>query len=285
MLEKKSRESNLTYNKIEKAIKFMEKNKTDNISLKDIARYINMSEYHFHRLFTVWVGTTPDRFFRYIKKEYLLNQLKAYSIFETTYRGGLSNPSRMFDLLVTYEALTPGEFKQKGENVTIFFGFHDTPFGNCYLAVTGRGILELTFVAGKNNIYLNSIQKDFPLATIVEKKTLTSQYINTIFTTTKKNHSKPLHLLLRGTNFQIKVWEALLKLPFGALTSYYDIAKFIGNPYAFRAVGKAIGSNPIAYLIPCHRVIEKVGNTGNYRWGIFRKKAMLGWEMALTSKS
>jgi len=278
-------ESLNTFNKIEKAIIFIEENKTENLDLRDIAQHVNLSEYHFHRLFTQWVGTTPDRFFRYIKKEYIINELNKFSLLDLTFQAGLSNPSRLFDLFITYEALTPAQYKQKGKNVIIYYGFHETPFGTCFLALTEKGILDLRFTKKKENGDLQALEQEFPLARFEKRDDLIEKSVNLIFNPLQRDKKKAFHLLIRSTNFQIKVWEALLKLPFGCLTTYSKIANYIGRPSASRAVGQALAKNPIAYLIPCHRVIEKIGNTGNYRWGIYRKKAMIGWEMALTSKN
>ena len=266
------------YQKIEKAIVFIAKNKTKKIVTKDIAAHLHMSEFHFHRLFTRWAGTTPDRFFKYLKKKYIISKLENHSFTQLTYQAGLSNPSGMHDLFITYEALTPGEYKQKGKKVSVSYGFHHTPFGTCFLALTGKGILELQFVKEQDKRCVALLQERYCNAGIMENKKKTKSVIEKIFTINKTQKEKPFHLLLQGTNFQLKVWEALLHIPFGCITSYEKIAEYIGNPSAFRAVGNAIAKNNIAYLIPCHRVINKIGKIGNYRWGKQRKKIMLGRE-------
>lgn len=269
------------YQKIEKASIFIEQNKTKKIVTKDIAAHLHMSEFHFHRLFTGWAGTTPDRFFKYLKKEYIISELENHSLTQLTYHAGLSIPSRLHDLFITYEALTPGEYKQKGKNVSISYGFHHTPFGTCFLALTGKGILELQFVKEQDKRCVALLQERYCNAGIMENEKKTKTVIEKIFAINKTQKEKPFHLLLQGTNFQIKVWEALLHIPFGCITSYEKIAEYIGNPLSLRAVGNAIAKNNIAYLIPCHRVVNKIGKIGNYRWGKQRKKNILGREFAL----
>lgn len=270
------------YQQIEKAIQYSDAHKDESVRLKDIADHVHLSEFHFHRLFTDWVGTTPDRFFRYIKKEYIKSILEHSTLFEASYESGLSNPSRMHDLFVTFEAMTPGEYKQQGKGLSIQYGFNESPFGQCFLATTAKGILEMRFL-DRNDDPLIQLKDEFRFAAFQEDTKRVRKIVGSIFHPQNLNHGKPFHLLLRGTNFQIKVWEALLKLPHGSVASYQDIAQYLGKPTASRAVGQAVGRNHIAYLIPCHRVIERIGNTGNYRWGIYRKKAMLGWEMAMAS--
>ncbi len=271
-------QQHIDYQRIEQAIRFIEDNFQRQPSLKEIAEEVNLSEFHFDRMFTKWAGTSPQRFMRFLSKEYakdVLTQTK--DLLDTTVQMGLSSSSRLHDLFVTFEAITPAEFKRKGEGLRISYGTHETPFGYAFIAVTTRGILELTFLSEHEAIdELISLKNTFPRAEFIENQEDTSVFINQIFVET--DHKSPLTLLVRGTNFQIKVWEALLKIPSGKLACYEDIAKLIEQPTAQRAVGTAIGSNHIAYLIPCHRVIQKVGTTGNYRWGEYRKKAILGWE-------
>ena len=270
----------IDYQRIEQAIRFIENNFQRHPPLKEIAEAVNLSEFHFDRMFTKWAGTSPQRFMRFLSKEYaknLLNETK--NLLDTTVEMGFSSSSRLHDLFVTYEAMTPAEYKRKGEGLIINFGTHETPFGYAFIATTSRGILELTFLSeGESINELVRLKSEFPRAEFTENQEVTSIFISQIFI--ESDGQKPLTMLLRGTNFQIKVWEALLKIPSGRLACYEDIAKLIDKPTAQRAVGSAIGANNIAYLIPCHRVIQKVGTTGNYRWGAYRKKAILGWEGA-----
>jgi AraC family transcriptional regulator, regulatory protein of adaptative response / methylated-DNA-[protein]-cysteine methyltransferase len=271
-------QQHIDYQRIEQAIRFIEDNFQRQPSLKEIAEEVNLSEFHFDRMFTKWAGTSPQRFMRFLSKEYakdVLTQTK--DLLDTTVQMGLSSSSRLHDLFVTFEAITPAEFKRKGEGLTILYGTHETPFGNAFIAITTRGILALTFLSeGESVDELISLKNTFPKAEFIENQEDTLIFINQVFI--ESDNKIPLTLLVRGTNFQIKVWEALLKIPSGKLACYEDIAKLIEQPTAQRAVGTAIGSNHIAYLIPCHRVIQKVGTTGNYRWGEYRKKAILGWE-------
>ena len=275
-----STQQHIDYQRIEQAIKFIEANFQRQPTLKEIAEAVNLSEFHFDRMFTKWAGTSPQRFMRFLSKEYaknVLNQTK--DLLDTTVEMGFSSSSRLHDLFVTYEAMTPAEYKRKGESLTIQYGTHETPFGHTFIATTSRGILELTFLQDEEPIEeLIRLKNEFSKAEFIENQKVTSFFIHQIFA--KSVGNKPLTMLLRGTNFQIKVWEALLKIPSGRLVCYEDIAKLIDKPTAQRAVGSAIGANNIAYLIPCHRVIQKIGTTGNYRWGEYRKKAILGWEGA-----
>ncbi|MCU0471218.1 MAG: methylated-DNA--[protein]-cysteine S-methyltransferase, partial [Arcicella sp.] len=245
-----------------------------------IAEAVNLSSFHFDRMFTRWAGTSPQRFMRFLTKEYAKEVLtETKDLLDTTVLMGLSSSSRLHDLFVTYEAMTPAEYKRQGDGLSINYGVHETPFGYAFIATTARGILALTFLAENEEIdELIRLKNEFLKADFTENQEETGVFINQIFV--ENTASKPLNLLLRGTNFQIKVWEALLKIPTGKLACYEDIAHLIDKPTAQRAVGTAIGANHIAYLIPCHRVIQKVGTTGNYRWGTYRKKAILAWEGA-----
>lgn len=273
-------QQHIDYQRIENAIQFIENNFKRQPSLKEIAEAVNLSEFHFDRMFSKWAGTSPQRFMRFLSKEYAKNVLnETKDLLDTTVEMGFSSSSRLHNLFVTYEAMTPAEYKRKGEGLTIQYGTHETPFGHAFIATTSRGILELSFLPNEEfSGELIRLKNEFLKAQFVESFDDTLIFINQIFI--ESADKKPLTALLRGTNFQIKVWEALLKIPSGRLACYEDIAKLIDKPTAQRAVGSAIGANNIAYLIPCHRVIQKVGTTGNYRWGEYRKKAILGWEGA-----
>ncbi len=275
------------YRRVEKAILFLEKNFHDQPDLKEIARVVNLSEYHFQRLFRRWAGISPKKFLEFMTIEYAKKVLdESRSLLDASLDAGLSSPGRLHDLFITIEAITPGEFKKRGEGLVIRYGFHPTPFGECMLAITERGICGLSFItAGGRSGAVNDLKKTWKNAAFFEDHLSTGPFIGRIFTGFQDQKVSPLKLLVQGTNFQIKVWEALLKIPRGFMVSYEYIASSIGNPEALRAVGSAVGRNPVCYIIPCHRVIRKIGLIGDYGWGKARKKAMLGWEAAKWTKS
>ena len=270
------------YTRIEQVIYYLEKNATHQPGLSEIAEHIHLSEYHLQRLFTRWVGVSPKRFLQFITKEHAKQLLaKSTSIMETAYQVGLSSPGRLHDLFITWEAVTPGEFKSRGDGLIINYGFHPTPFGEILLGSTDRGICNLSFVMPSGRLEaLETLQEAWPLASLVEKPNLTQSMIEQIFPPSTQYAAQPLHLYLNGSNFQLKVWEALLLIPSGNMVSYRDIASYLGEPNASRAVGNALARNPVAVLIPCHRVIQSLGEFGNYHYGKERKIALLGWEMA-----
>ncbi len=271
----------MDYLRVEQAILFLEKNFRSQPDLKEIAGSVGLSEYHFQRLFTRWAGISPKRFLQFLAVNYAKQLLgEAKSVLDVTYETGLSSPGRLHDLFVTHEAVTPGEFKQNGAGLSIAYGLHPTPFGECLLAVTERGICGLSFVPDQNrDKALVSLKSHWPQARFYADAARTQPLAEQIFSIdTQQDGEPPLNLYLKGTNFQIKVWQALLKIPPGMVVSYNDVAVRIGQPGAGRAVGRATAQNPIGFLIPCHRVIRKVGQFGDYRWGSARKKAILGWE-------
>lgn len=270
------------YDSVEQALRFLEQHVEEQPNLKEVAESVHLSEFHFQKLFTRWVGISPKRFLQYLTKERAKTMLaSSRNLLDTAYSVGLSGPGRLHDLFVACEAVTPGEFKRQGEDLTIHYGFHPSPFGECLLANTGRGVCNLIFVMdGDREAAYQSLSHAWSLAKLVEDREKTQPYIRKIFNRLSGNRSEPLNLYLRGTNFQIKVWEALLRIPAGSVVTYQDIALAIGMPRAARAVGNAVGQNPIPVLIPCHRVIRKDGNFGNYGYGKARKKALLGWEQA-----
>jgi len=272
----------IDYERVEKAITFIEKNFHAQPSLKEISDQIGLSEFHFQRLFSRWVGISPKRFLQFLTKEYAKKLLqRSKNILDVTYEAGLSSPGRLHDLFVTCEAVTPGEFKSKGEGIAITYGFHPSPFGECLLATTGRGICGLYFAKnGDRRRVLEEFKLNWKNADLVEDPDASPVPVGRIFNPSLMPESLPLHLILSGTNFQIKVWEALVNIPFGSVVSYEDVAVQIGLPTAARAVGNAVGKNPISFIIPCHRVIRKTADFGNYGGGTARKKAILGWEAA-----
>ncbi|MBE3038471.1 MAG: methylated-DNA--[protein]-cysteine S-methyltransferase [Chloroflexi bacterium] len=265
------------YRRVEQAIRFLEDNARRQPDLTEVAAHVGLSEYHFQRLFTRWAGISPKRFLQFLTKENVKALLSRTSVLSAAYEAGLSGPGRLYDLLVQCEAVTPGEYRMKGAGVDIAYGFHPTPFGECLLALTGRGICFLAFVDGERQYALQQLRFDWANANLREDPSRTHLVVGQIFAP-RPGASIALHL--RGTNFQIKVWEALLRLPPGAATSYEALAEQVCSVKAARAVGNAVARNPLAYLIPCHRVLQKAGGFGNYRYGPARKQAILGWEMA-----
>ena len=270
------------YERIEKSIKFLEDNFSAQPGLKEIAAHIGLSEFHFQRLFSRWVGISPKRFLQFLTKEYAKHLLEeSANLLDVTYESGLSSPGRLHDLFVNCEAVTPGEYKNKGEGLTIRYGFYPSPFGECLLATTERGICGFFFVKNRDRKDpLTELRYFWQEADIVEDPGVSQDLIDRIFNPAFVGTDAPLHLILNGTNFQIKVWEALIKIPFGTVVSYEDVAIQAGVPGATRAVGSAVGKNPISFIIPCHRVIRKTADFGNYGGGKARKKAILGWEAA-----
>jgi AraC family transcriptional regulator of adaptative response/methylated-DNA-[protein]-cysteine methyltransferase len=270
------------YQTVEKAIMYLENHVEEQPNLKDVAESVYLSEYHFQRLFTRWVGISPKRFLQYLTKERAKEMLEeSGSVLEAAYAAGLSSPGRLHDLFVNCEAVTPGDYKSQGEDLEIAYGFHASPFGECLVALTDRGICDLIFVSeGNQEEALKALKRRWARSALQEDPERTGPVAAQVFDRLTAGEAKPLSLHLRGTNFQIKVWEALLNIPSGTVVSYEDIAVSIGMPTAARAVSNAVARNPIPVIIPCHRVIRKAGAFGGYRWGTARKKALLGWEAA-----
>ena len=271
------------YRRIEQAIQYLEAHYQRQPDLNEIAENIGLSEYHFQRLFTRWVGISPKRFLQFLTKEGAKDLLQRSSnVMDAAYSVGLSGPGRLHDLLVQTEAVTPGEYKARGAGLTIRYGFHPTPFGECLLGLTERGICHLGFTQTGREAALANLLADWKNARLMEDAAATGALIAPIFSL--QRNPTPIALFLTGTNFQLKVWEALLRIPAGGICTYEGLAAEIGRPTAIRAAGTAVGRNPIAVLIPCHRVIHKTGKLGNYRYGSARKKALLGWEAGQTEQ-
>jgi AraC family transcriptional regulator, regulatory protein of adaptative response / methylated-DNA-[protein]-cysteine methyltransferase len=271
------------YRLVERAIRFIELNALRQPSLAEIAAAVGLSEFHFQRLFSRWVGISPKRFLQFLTKEHARKLLEeSHDVLSVTYDAGLSSPGRLHELFVTCEAVTPGEIKVRGEGLSIQYGFHSSPFGRCLLALTERGICGLSFVQeeGGEEKLVESLRARWQGARITLKPESVASVADRLFAFPAAHDPAPLHLFVRGTNFQIQVWQALLRIPFGKVVTYADVARHIGSPQASRAVGNAVGSNPIPFLIPCHRVIKALGEFGNYGEGPQRKKAILGWEAA-----
>jgi len=268
--------------RIRKAIKFIEGNFKSQPTLDQIAESVHLSKYHFDRVFKRWAGVSPIQFLQFMTLDYTKQKLtESRSLLETSLDAGLSGSSRLHDLFVTFEAMTPGEFKKQGGGLEIAYGFTHSPFGKCLLALTERGICHLGFVEeDKQPEALEHLFQAWPGAVFNENPEPVRSIVKRLFRLDELKGSSPFNLHLKGTNFQISVWKALLGIPEGWVVSYQDIASYIGHPTAFRAVANAIAINPVAYLIPCHRVIAKSGKVNQYRWGSERKKALIGWEAA-----
>ena len=275
------------YQRIEKAIRFLEGNFKSQPPLEQISESVNLSKYHFNRIFKRWAGISPIQFLQFLTLEFAkLKLADSRSLLDASLDAGLSGPSRLHDLFVTFEAMTPGEFKKMGKGLKITYGYSFTPFGECLLAITERGICHLGFVDdGKRSEAFHELQQAWPGAMFIEDQIRIIPIANNIFNFDHPIDSRPFHLHLKGTNFQVNVWRALLTIPVGRVVSYQNVASYIGRPKAFRAVANAIAVNPVAFLIPCHRVIAKSGKIHQYRWGSSRKKAMIGWEEKKGKKS
>lgn len=279
-------ENHINYQRIEQAIQYLEKNFQRQPELDEVAENVHLSPFHFQRIFTEWAGISPKRFLQFLTVDFLKDKLaQSRNIVEAAEAAGLSSQSRVYDLFTTLEAVTPQEYKQHGSGIGVSYGFHATPFGLCLIGVTERGICWLSFLAADEDPRraLEEMKLHWHNSVFREDGSLTSAFVQQIFP--EKPTDKKLHLLVKGTNFQVKVWEALLRIPMGEVTTYQDIARTIQNPRALQAVGSAVGSNHIAYLIPCHRVIRKDGVLGEYRWTPSRKKSMIGWEMSHTEEA
>lgn len=271
------------YYRIEQAIGYLTERFKEQPDLDDIARKVYMSPFHFQRMFTDWVGISPKKFLQYLTLDYLKTQIKhTGNMVEAADLVGLSSQSRVHDLFVKIEGMSPQQYKTAGKDLEIFYGYHASPFGLCFIAVAEKGVCALKFIdEEKSRDEYELFARQWPLAHLIHKPASTQVYIKKIFQPMESNES--LSLLVRGTAFQIKVWEALVNIPFGSLTSFQQVADTIGHPGSARAVGSAVGANTILYLIPCHRVISRDGTMGHYHYGKVRKMAMIGWESALVN--
>ena len=268
------------YDRIAEAIHYLKNNFKSQPHLDEVAEKMHLSPYHFQRLFTEWAGVSPKQFLQYVSVEHAKQILKnkQATLFDAAYETGLSGTGRLHDLFVKIEGMTPGEFKGEGEHLVINYDFAQTPFGNILIASTTKGICSLIFEEDEAN-GLKKLKANFPKAQFQQAADAMQQNALHVFTSNDQAPDK-VKLHLKGTDFQLKVWQALLKIPLGKLSTYGAIAADIQQPKASRAVGTAVGSNPIAYIIPCHRVIQSSGVLGNYMWGATRKLAIVGWECA-----
>lgn len=284
------------YTLIADALRYLEVNFKDQPDLQRLSAEMGMDKFRLQRLFTRWAGVSPKRFLQFLTVEHAKERLRdSEPVLAAAFASGLSGPARLHDLFVHTEGVTPGEFKRAGASLTIRYGFHETPFGTALVGLTDRGLCHLSFVdAGRSadsgtqdpmrdgrEVTLAALEENWAGAAVREAFRETEPVARKIFSDVGRTPpSAPLTLFLKGTNFQIKVWNALLRLPQGTVTTYGRLAGYLGSPGAARAVGSAVAKNSIAYLIPCHRVIREMGAFGQYRWGAERKQAMLGWEAA-----
>ncbi|MCV9929881.1 methylated-DNA--[protein]-cysteine S-methyltransferase [Flavobacterium sp. LS1R49] len=272
-------QENINYNRIADAIDYIKANFKEQPNLDEVAEKVHLSPFHFQRLFTEWAGTSPKKFLQYISVEHakkILKENNQVTLFDAAYDTGLSGTSRLHDLFVNIEGMTPAEYKNGGKNLEINFSFAESPFGNIIVASTSKGVCYMAFAEDEKTGF-HHLQHKFPNATFSRKLDLVQQNALFIFQNDWSKLSE-IKLHLKGTDFQLKVWETLLKIPMGQLSTYGSIAQQIEKPNASRAVGTAIGSNPVAFLIPCHRVIQSSGTFGGYMWGNTRKTAIIGWE-------
>lgn len=271
------------YIRIAEAIDYIKENFKTQPTLDEVAEKVHMSPFHFQRLFKEWAGVTPKKFLQYISVEHAKQLLKTTTstVFDTAFETGLSGSGRLHDLFVKIEGMTPGEYKNGGEKLYINYSYAETHFGSMIVAATAKGVCYMAFFE-EEQIAFQILKNHFPNASFHQKVDIAQQNALFIF---QKDWSKlrQIKLHLKGTVFQLKVWETLLKIPMGQLSTYGKIAESINNPKASRAVGTAIGSNPVAFLIPCHRVIQASGNFGDYMWGNTRKTAIIGWENAFVA--
>ena len=271
------------YDHVREAIAFLTRHWIEQPSLEQLAEHLGLSPAHCQRLFKRWCGLSPKEFVQAITVDHaraLLNG--SASVLEAAYEVGLSGAGRLHDLFVSHEAMTPGEFKVRGEGLQISYGFHDSPFGDALVMATERGVAGLAFVDEEKGQTradaLADMTRRWPRAAYVEAPWKTATHARQIFEPQAWKREQPVRLVLIGSDFDVRVWETLLKIPMGRAVSYADIARHLGQPNASRAVGSAVGRNPISFVVPCHRVLRGDGNLGGYHWGLTRKRALIGWE-------
>jgi len=268
------------FERIAMAIEYISNHFREQPDLDKVAEKVNLSPFHFQRLFTEWAGVSPKKFVQYMSISYAKEILRENTLLDVAYETGLSGSGRLHDLFISIEGMTPGEYKNGGENLLIRYSYDDSPFGKILIASTSKGICYMAFEINEDSA-LQELHSLFPNAGFIHQSDILHQIaLSFVKNYDRKDNKIKLHL--KGTPFQLKVWEALLKIPPGKLTSYGTIARNINHPGASRAVGSAIGDNPVALLIPCHRVIQQSGIFGQYHWGATRKKAIIAWEAART---
>ncbi len=270
-------EQSINYKRIERAIKYLSENYKEQPSLEEVAEYVGMSKFHFQRIFSEWAGVTPKQFIEHLTVEALKEELvKTNNLITASQNVGLSTQSRAYDLMVKIEAMTPGEYKAQGKDLEINYGVVATPFGEAFIALTERGVCSFEFVDDDFQEVLQSVMDRWTRATFIRNDAAACEVTERMF----GNDRGEVKLLLKGTQFQIKVWRALLAIPSGRVTSYSQLAELIDMPSAVRAVASAVAKNPVGLIIPCHRVIRREGIVGEYHWRSERKRSIIGWEIA-----
>ena len=278
-----NRENNLNYKRIETAISYIKSHFKEQPSLDEVAKQVHLSSFHFQKVFKEWAGISPKKFLQYVSTSYAKKLLKEQNttLAKASFETGLSGSSRLHDLFVNMEGMTPAEYKNEGKHLVINYQYADSPFGNLLVGSTAKGVCHMAFFEDQEKAF-HILENKFPKAEFHQRMDENQQNALEVFSKDRQQLTE-IKLHLRGTSFQLKVWEALLQIPPGGISTYGRIAQHINNPKATRAVGTAIGQNPIAYLIPCHRVIRSSGDFGGYHWGTNRKTAMIGWEAAQMS--
>ncbi len=268
------------YERVRRIIAYISERWREQPSLDDIAAHVGLSTTHVHHLFRRWAGLSPKAFLQAITLDNAKALLaQSASVLDATYEVGLSGPARLHDLFVTHEAMTPGHYKAGGAGLTLSYGYHPSPFGEAILVATDRGLAGIGFVDdGDRAAALADMRRRWPKADYREDEAATAPLARRVFDPTRWQAEQPLRVVLIGTDFEVRVWQTLLKIPLGRATTYSDVAHRIGKPSACRAVGAAVGKNPISFVVPCHRVLGRSGALTGYHWGLTRKQAILGWE-------
>ena len=273
------------YATVREVISFLSENWRDQPPLEDIAGHVGMEPTRLHKLFSRWAGLSPKAFLQAITLDNARAMLEdSATVLDTAYEVGLSGPSRLHDLFVTHEAVTPGDYRSRGEGLTVRYGFHPSPFGTALIMATERGLAGLGFAdRGEEAAALEDMRRRWPRATCMEDSAFTAPLAARVFDPAKWTPETPLRVVMIGTDFEIRVWESLLRIPFGRAATYSDIARHLERPKAARAVGAAVGRNPISFVVPCHRVLGRSGGLTGYHWGLTRKRAILGWEAGISA--
>lgn len=271
------------YDLVRRAVRFLSETLEEQPELDRLARHLGLSPAHCQKLFKRWCGLSPKEFVQALTLDSARTLLEgSATVLDAAHEVGLSGGSRLHDLFVDFEAMTPGDFKRRGAGIDMWYGFHDTPFGEALLLMTARGVSGLAFVnedAGQSRAdALADMTRRWPMARYTEAPERTAPVVARIFDPAAWQPEQPVRLVMIGTDFEVRVWEALLRIPMGRAVSYTDIARHIGKPSASRAVGSAVGRNPISFVVPCHRVLRGDGSLGGYHWGLTRKRALIGWE-------
>lgn len=280
--------SDTTYQKMAQVVDYFIHHQAQQPSLSEIAGQANLSEAHLQKLFSKWVGVSPKQFLKFLTKEQAKKRLRSngfdHSVMDAALDVGLSGSGRLHDLMITSEGVTPGEYKRWGDGLLIEYGHGVSPFGYCFIAFTQKGLCKLAFydTEQERSQNIEELQAHWPHAKLGANQGLATQWLERIFDEAPRDTTKPLHVIMKGSPFQLQVWQALLAIPEGELCTYQQVADFMGKPTAVRAVASAIARNHIGYLIPCHRVIRSTGEFSQYRWSAHRKPVMIGWEACRT---